>query len=611
MATHRILARAPEAVPVPSIARDSEALDGVRRDAAHYPGGHAAGVAHPRSEAEVAAVVRAAGRVLPIGAQSSLTGGATPFGDVVLATDRMDRIVALGSGEVTVEPGLSLAALQEALRRAGAWYPPVPTFDGACAGGVAATNAAGAATFKYGTTRDWVRRLTVVLASGDVLDLARGETRAHPDGYFEVLTPRGARRVPVPSYRLPDVPKCSSGYFAAPGMDLIDLFIGSEGTLGVITAVTFAVVAPAPRAALVWIPVGTEAAAIALAGRLREAARRAWGARSGRAGSAGSGTGGPGPMGAGPAGIGPGDGARGRAGSGRNGTAVAIDVAAIEHLDARSLEIVREDGVARRRNVFVPDGTAVALLVQVEWSPGEEPTAEAAYAEIGAALDAVAPDAAAQATAAASGPPAREAGQPSHTQPDTQPDTQLGGLCRLLADAGVLDDAEIALPSDTRRQADFLAVREAVPEGVNRRVGEAARRLGPAVAKTAADMVVPFDRFAESLDVFRGAFGSRGLDYAVWGHISDGNVHPNVIPRTADDAARGREAILECGRTIVRLGGSPLAEHGVGRNPVKQALLGQLYGDAGVAEMRAVKAALDPEGKLAPGVLFPAISWRG
>ena len=154
-------------------------------------------------------------------------------------------------------------------------------------------------------------------------------------------------------------------------------------------------------------------------------------------------------------------------------------------------------------------------------------------------------------------------------------------------------------------------MREAVPEGVNRRVGEAARRLGPAVAKTAADMVVPFGRFAESLDVFRGAFGSRGLDYAVWGHISDGNVHPNVIPRTADDAARGREAILECGRTIVRLGGSPLAEHGVGRNPVKQALLGQLYGDAGVAEMRAVKAALDPEGKLAPGVLFPAISWRG
>ncbi len=561
MASHRIRARQPARVPAPPVVRDAGALAGVREDAAHYPGGHASGVVHPRSEAEVAAVVRASPRLLPIGAQSSLTGGATPVGDVVVATDRMDRIVALGSGEVTVEPGVSLAVLQAALRGAGASYPPVPTFDGACAGGVAATNAAGAATFKYGTTRDWVRRLTVVLGTGDVLDLVRGETRAHPDGYFEVLTSRGVQRVPVPSYRMPDVPKCSAGYFAAPGMDLIDLFVGSEGTLGVITAVTFAVVAPAPRTALVWVPVESERRAIALAGALRDAARR------------------------------PG-----------------LDVAAIEHLDARSLAIVREDGVARRRNVPVPVGAAVALLVQVEWPAGKEPTPEAAYAEIGAALEPRRdphpgrephPGSVRDRPGDPGDPPA--GGRPR----EPAPDTSLGRLCRLLADAGVLDDTELALPSDTRRQADFLAVREAVPEGVNRRVGDAARRLGPAVAKTAADMIVPFERFAESLDLFRGAFDARGLDYAIWGHISDGNVHPNVIPRAVDDVARGREAILECGRAVVRLGGSPLAEHGVGRHPVKQALLRQLYGDAGVNEMRAVKAALDPEARLAPGVLFP------
>ena len=52
------------------------------------------------------------------------------------------------------------------------------------------------------------------------------------------------------------------------------------------------------------------------------------------------------------------------------------------------------------------------------------------------------------------------------------------------------------------------------------------------------------------------------------------------------------------------MGGSPLAEHGVGRNPVKQALLRELYGEAGVDQMRAVKRALDPGWKLAPGVLF-------
>ena len=591
MASHRIRAREPDRVSAPPVARGADALAAVRRDAAHYPGGHAAGVAHPRSEAEVAAAVRAAPRVLPIGAQSSLTGGATPAGDVVVATDRMDRILALGPDEVTVEPGVPLAVLQAALGGAGAWYPPVPTFDGACAGGVVATNAAGAATFKYGTTRDWVRRLTVVLSSGDVLDLTRGATRAHPDGYFEVSTSRGAQRVPVPSYRMPAVPKCSAGYFAAPGMDLIDLFIGSEGTLGVITSVTFAVVAPAPRTALVWIPVDEEQKAIALAGALRDAARRAW---RGGPGGAGAARGGPGSGGARSA-------RSGRGGPRSEAPGSGLDVAAIEHLDARSLAIVREDGVARRRHVPVPDGAAVALLVQVEWPPGREPTPEAAYAEIGAALE--------------PGPvrhpdPARDRpGQPrvpagGRPRPPL-PDTPLGRLCRLLADAGVLDDAEIALPSEPRRQADFIAVREAVPEGVNRRVGEAARRLGPSVAKTAADMIVPFERVAESLDLFRAAFGARGLDYAIWGHLSDGNVHPNVIPRSADDVARGREAILECGRAVVALGGSPLAEHGVGRNPVKQALLGELYGAAGVAAMRAVKAALDPEGKLAPGVLFP------
>ncbi|MCY4027465.1 MAG: hypothetical protein OXH75_14290, partial [Acidobacteria bacterium] len=344
------------------------------------------------------------------------------------------------------------------------------------------------------------------------------------------------------------------------------------------------------------VPVESERTEISLAGRLRDDARQAWlgGSRRGGPGGAGAARGGPGSDGAGSA-------RAGRGGPGSEAPGSGLDVAAIEHLDARSLAIVREDGVARRRNVPVPAGAAVALLVQVEWPPGTEPTPEAAYAEIGAALE-PSPGGRPDPARDRPGPPRVPAG--GRPRPP-MPDTALGRLCRLLADAGVLDDAEIALPSEPRRQADFIAVREAVPEGVNRRVGDAARRLGPAVAKTAADMVVPFERFAESLDLFRAAFGARGLDYAIWGHLSDGNVHPNVIPRSADDVSRGREAILACGRAVVALGGSPLAEHGVGRNPVKQALLGQLYGAAGIAEMRAVKAALDPDGRLAPGVLFP------
>ena len=453
----------------------------------------------------------------------------------MLDLQRFDRIVSIGADEVVVQPGVPLGVLQAALARDDRFYPPAPTFDGACAGGVVATNAAGAATFKYGTTRDWVRQLTVVLATGDVLDLTRGKTIASPDGCFEVVTGDGAIRVPVPTYRMPDVAKCSAGYFAAPGMDLIDLFIGSEGTLGVVTEATFAVVAPTPQVAMVWLPLADERAAVALVGQLRTAARSAW----------------------------------------RHGVAQGIDVAAIEHLDARSLAIVRDDGAARRLGVAVPAGARAALLAQVELPAGTASTPGTAYDEIGGALASDAPD------------------------------TPLVRLCRLLAAAGVLNQAEIALPGD-RRQAHLTAIREAVPEGVNRRVGEAKRQRDAAIEKTAADMIVPFARFDESLALFHRAFGSRNLDYAVWGHISDGNVHPNVIPATMEDVVRGRQAILECGREIVRLGGCPLAEHGVGRNPVKQELLRQLYGAEGIAQMRAVKAALDPHGKLAPGVLFPA-----
>ena len=181
----------------------------------------------------------------------------------------------------------------------------------------------------------------------------------------------------------------------------------------------------------------------------------------------------------------------------------------------------------------------------------------------------------------------------------------MGRVCRLLHAHGVFDDTEMALPGNARRAEQLIAVREAVPAGVNQRVGRAQQTIDPRIAKTAADMIVPFERFGEMMRIYRDGYASRGLDFAVWGHISDGNVHPNVLPRSYADVERGKEAIAFFGREVARLGGCPLAEHGVGRNPVKQALLRGLYGEAGIEQMRAVKRALDPEWKLAPGVIFP------
>ena len=542
MPSHRIrsipLPDPPDAV---AVASGADAVSGFLEDAAHHPGGCAAGVAHPATTAEVGALLRQTRRVLPVGAQSSLTGGATPMGEVVVTTRRLDRIVAAGSGGVTAQAGVPIAELQAALARRNAYYPPVPTFEGACIGGAAATNAAGAATFKYGATRDWIRGLQVVLADGSLLELQRGEHRAHPEGYFELRGPGGVRRIPVPGYRMPDVPKRSAGYFARPGMDAVDLFIGSEGTLGVVTEVTCGVVSPRPEIALVWLTVPDEARALALVAALRREAQATWRSRDPR----------------------------------------GLDVAAVEHLDRRSLELLREEGADRRHDVAVPADGAVALLIQVELPRGAAPTSEAAYDQIGGALSPGAPD------------------------------SPLVRLCRILDREGVLDRAEIALPADGRRQEQLRAIREAVPEAVNRRVKAAQREVDAAIGKTAADMIVPFERFADSLDVFRNAFEQCALDYAIWGHISDANVHPNVIPRSLRDVERGQQAIMACGREVIRMGGCPLAEHGVGRNGVKQALLRELYGAEGIAAMRAVKAALDPLGTLAPGVLFPEAAARG
>jgi D-lactate dehydrogenase (cytochrome) len=502
-------------------------------DAAHYPGGHAAGVVFPRNTSEVVDAVVAAPAVLAVGAQSSLTGGATPMGELIVASSKMARVLHVSGSTITVEPGVSVAAIQEALAGVDAWFPPAPTFTGATAGGIVATNAAGAATFKYGSTRDWVLALTVVLADGVVLSLQRDEVIEFGGG-FVVPTRRGATAVPLPRYTMPDVAKRAAGYHAAPGMDLIDLFIGSEGTLGVITEVTLRAVSPAPCIALAFLPCASTTQGLDLVSELRAASMDTW----------------------------------------RSGDPLGIDVAAIEHMDRRSIQILREDGVDGRHNVSLPADTAIALLMQIELPAST--TQAAAYDQIADALSSRAADA------------------------------PLVRLCRMLDRFNLLGVTELALAGDRHRMGDLLAVREAVPAGVNQRVGLAKQR-DARIAKTAADMVVPFDRLPQMLQTYRAGFESRGLDYAMWGHISDGNVHPNVIPRSYADVEAGRDAILEFGREAARLGGCPLAEHGVGRNPVKQELLRQLYGDSGIEQMRAVKRALDPDWKLAPGVIFPIV----
>ena len=170
------------------------------------------------STEEVAAVVKLCyEHGIPVttrGAGTGLVGGCTPMqGGVVICTTKMNKILSydLENFAVTVQPGVLLQTLADDALTHGCMYPPDPGEKMATLGGNVATNASGMRGVKYGATRDYVKAMTVVLPTGEV-------------------THFGAT-----------VSKTSSGY------SMINLMIGSEGTLGIITELTLKLI-PAPQA---------------------------------------------------------------------------------------------------------------------------------------------------------------------------------------------------------------------------------------------------------------------------------------------------------------------------------------------------------------------------
>lgn len=207
-------------------------------DASYVQGGHASRVVFPESAADVAEVLaQATSDRTPVtvsGAGTGTVGGRVPFGGMVLATNKLNRF-NIDDKKCEAEAGVRLSDLQSAVNARTLFYPPDPTERSCFLGGTIATNASGGRTFKYGATRNYVQRLKVVLASGDIIDLRRGELFADEDGRVVIpLSSDGSIEAQLPTYSMPRVRKHASGYFVAPGMDVIDLFIGSEGTLGVI-----------------------------------------------------------------------------------------------------------------------------------------------------------------------------------------------------------------------------------------------------------------------------------------------------------------------------------------------------------------------------------------
>lgn len=242
------------------------------RDESRLTAQNADALAWPETEEDVRNALQEAARnswnVTASAARTGIVGGAVPIdGGMILSLEKMCQVKELRSqGDMItlrLQPGMTLQNIAEAassllvdyidmlpeasreLRNTLAdenielFYPPDPTEMTACIGGTCATNASGARSFRYGATRTHVQGLRVVLADGTCLDLQRGTCFAK-NGVLTIPCENGDTRViNLPSYSMPPVKHCA-GYYATPEMDAIDLFIGSEGTLGIITECTIA-----------------------------------------------------------------------------------------------------------------------------------------------------------------------------------------------------------------------------------------------------------------------------------------------------------------------------------------------------------------------------------
>ena len=203
--------------------------------------GRTRAVVRPGSTAEVAAVMTLATEtgtaVVPQGGNTGLVGGQIPFdGEIVLSLQRMNRVREVDplSDTMTLEAGVTLAAAHTAAERADRMFPLSLASEGSCTiGGNLSTNAGGTAVLAYGNARDLVLGIEVVLADGRVLN-GLGKLRKDNTGY-----------------------------------DLKQLFIGSEGTLGIITAAVLKLYPPVRATTTAFVGLASPIAALALLARAK------------------------------------------------------------------------------------------------------------------------------------------------------------------------------------------------------------------------------------------------------------------------------------------------------------------------------------------------------
>lgn len=211
------------------------------KDASNYSNGFAEKIIVPEKLDEFVEFMEC--NKLPItiaGAGTGMTGSRIPNSGLVVSLELFNDIILFDEGFIDVGPSVSLKELNDYLDLNSYMYPPNPTESLASIGGMVSTNASGSRSYKYGVTRDYVIEADLIFPNGKTILLKRGLKISEPLKFSD------GQKIKFPDikYRSPCT-KNAAGYYIAPNMDWLDLFIGSDGTLCVFTRIRLKLI-PSP-----------------------------------------------------------------------------------------------------------------------------------------------------------------------------------------------------------------------------------------------------------------------------------------------------------------------------------------------------------------------------
>jgi glycolate oxidase len=413
----------------------------------------------PRTTEEVAATVKVAARerlpIVPRGAGTNLAGGTIPIqGGIVLSLTRMIDILEIDTVNMVavVQPGVVTGDLQSEVAKEGLYYPPDPaSLRATTIGGNVGMNAGGPHALKYGVTSDYVMGMEVVLPSGEVMRTG-GKAIKNVTGY-----------------------------------NLTQLYVGSEGTLGVITEITLRLIPQPESSGSVLAAFADLDDAATLVNRILHA---------------------------------------------------GVTPAVIEIMDQMTIQTVDD-----YLEIGLPREAAALLLVQVDG--------------VRAAVD--------------------------------QELEMVAQLCR--------DNKA------TMVEVAATAEEEEVVWKARRSISPSLTRVRP--NKLGEDISVPREAIPEVVRRVQEIARQRNLPIVIFGHISDGNLHPNILFDQGDpeEMERVELATGDIFQVATSVKGTLSGEHGIGL--LKQKYLSLDLTDEAVDVMRTIKGALDPDNIMNPGKIFP------